>query len=85
MPNPHLTAITESTTEAELSQARDAAYRAIEASGRNPAGRAINNTRVLRAVSERRRELDLCRLPSHEDKDEPLPEAAQERLASGKY
>ncbi len=74
MPSPHLTAIAAATTEAELSQARDAAYRAIEASDRNPAGRAVNNTRVLRAVSERRRALGLCWLPSHEDEDEPLPE-----------
>ena len=74
MTNPHLAAIAGATTEAELSQARDEAYRAIEASDRNPAGRAINNTRVLRAVSERRRELDLCWLPSHEDELEPLPE-----------
>lgn len=74
MPNPHLAAITAATTEAELSQARDAAYRAIEASDRNPAGRAVNNTRVLRAVSERRRELGLCCPCSHEDKDEPKPE-----------
>ena len=74
MPNPHLAAISSSTTEAELSQARDAAYRAIEDSDRNPAGRAINNTRVLRAVSERRRELGLVCLPSHEDELEPLPE-----------
>ena len=74
MPNPHLAAIAAATTEAELSQARDQAYRAIEASDRSPVGRAINNTRVLRAVSERRRELGLCCSCSHEDELEPLPE-----------
>lgn len=78
MPNPHLAAIAAATTEAELSQATDAAYRAIEASYKNPAGRAVNNTRVLRAVSERRRQLGLCCLPSHEDELEPLPERLQE-------
>ncbi len=74
MPNPHLAAIAAATTEAELSQARDEAYRAIDTSDKSPAGCAINNTRVLRAVSERRRELGLCCPCSHEDEDEPLPE-----------
>jgi len=80
MSNPSLAAIAVADTERDLVAAQDAAYAAIEASVQSPAGRAVNNTRVLRAVSERRKQLGLVCPASHEDLNEPLSAAAQERL-----